>query len=344
MQGDIQSVSDFIRIWCTKYQRWLSPKFLAGESYGTTRAAGLSEQLHDRYGLDLNGIVLISTVLNFLTLEPSAGNDAPYPLFLPSYTAIAWYHKKLPQDLQGDLAKAVAEAQLWAMGEYTTALAKGSALQGEARERIVQDLSRYCGLPPEYVRRSSLRISPARFEKQLLADRQRVIGRMDGRISGHDSDPLNDTPDFDPSLTGYIGLFADTFNDYVRRELKYESDLPYEFLSPQVGPWDFSQTGGGPRGEGSGRGQGYLNVATTLRRAMVAMPALKVMVASGYYDLATPFTGADYTINQMPLGKELRDNIAQHYYEGGHMLYLNKPALEKLKSDLRDFYGRCLSK
>ena len=182
VQGDIASVADFIRLFCTKYERWPSPKFLAGESYGTTCAAGLSEFLHDRYGVDLNGIVLISTVLNFQTLSPSPGNDLPYALYLPSYATSAWYHKKLsPRLQQMSVDKVAAEVEAWSMSEYSSALAKGTSIDDAAREATVQKLVEYSGLPIEYVRKSNLKISPARFEKALLADQRKVIGRMDTR-------------------------------------------------------------------------------------------------------------------------------------------------------------------
>lgn len=333
VRGDIDGVSDFIRIYLTKYLRWMSPKFLCGESYGTTRAAGLSENLHDRYGIDLNGIFLLSTVLNFQTLDFSPGNDTAYPLYVPSFTAIAHYHKKLAPELQNDRAKAIADSQAWAMGEYTQALMKGNSLTDAERDRVAQQLSRFTGLPIEYVRRANLRISPNRFEKELLAGQNRVIGRMDGRFSGFNADPLNDTPEYDPTLTGYVGPFSSTFNDYVRRELKYENENVYEFLSPRVGGWDF-----GPAGNG------YLNVATTLRRAMTKLPTMKIMICSGYYDLATPFAAADFTVNQMPLNKELRSNFVQKYYEGGHMFYLNPAAHEQLKKDADAFFKAALAK
>jgi carboxypeptidase C (cathepsin A) len=330
VEGDISSVGDVIRLYLTQAQRWPSPKFVAGESYGTTRAAGLSEHLHDRFGIDLNGIVLISTVLNFQTLEFRAGNDTPYPLWLPSYTAIAWYHKMLEPDLQKDLTSAVNAAQKWAINEYLPAVLQGSSLPDATRADIEKQLARFTGLSPEFVKKADLKVSPARFEKALLSAQGKVIGRMDGRLTAHDADPLNDTPEFDPSLTGYVGPFSSSFNDYIRRELKFESDKTYEFLSPEVGPWDFG-------------GNGYLNVSTTLRKAMNKVPAMKVMICSGYFDLATPFGAADYTVNQMPLG-ELRKNIVQHYYEGGHMLYLNHPSLVKLHEDLSSFYDSAAPK
>lgn len=333
VRGDIDAVSDFIRIYLTSYQRWLSPKFLAGESYGTFRAAGLSEQLHDRYGIDLCGITLLSTVMNLQLLDFSPGNDATYALYVPSYAVIAQYHKKLAPALQQKDRRALAaEVQKWALGEYMQALIAGTSLDDASLDRVAQQYSRYTGLPVEFVKRARLRVSAGRFEKELLADQMRLIGRMDGRFTGHNSDPLNDTPEYDPTLTGYIGLFSSTFNDYIRRELKFENEQTYEFLSPRVGPWDFS-----PGGPGSG---GYVDVSTTLRKAIVKMPALKVLIASGYYDLATPFAVADYSVNQMPLDKQLRGNITHKLYEGGHMLYLNRAALEQLHGDMREFYAQ----
>jgi carboxypeptidase C (cathepsin A) len=330
VQGDVESVADVIRIYLTQHQRWASPKFVAGESYGTTRAAGLSEYLHDRFGIDASGIVLISTVLNFQTLQFAEGNDTPYPLWLPSYTAAAWYHKKLPADLQNrPLTQVVAEAQQWALNQYMPALLKGYSLDDAARSNIATQLSRYTGLPLDYVTRAHLRVEPQRFEKSLLANQQRMIGRMDARISAPDADPLNDSPEFDPSLTGYVGVFSNCFNDYIRDQLMFENNQPYEFLSPNVGPWDW------------GRGSGYLNVSTTLRRAMLKVPTMKLMICSGWFDLATPFTATDYTVNQMPLGP-MRANVVQHYYEGGHMLYLNHPSLEKLHEDLKSFVQSAL--
>jgi carboxypeptidase C (cathepsin A) len=330
VQGDVESVADVIRIYLTKHLRWPSPKFIAGESYGTTRAAGLSEYLHDRFGIDANGIVLISTVLNFQTLQFQPGNDTPYPLWLPSYTAAAWYHKKLPADLQSrPLAQVVAEAQQWALNQYLPALMKGFSLDDAARNNITQQLSRYTGLPIDYVTRADLRIEPQRFEKALLSNQRQLIGRMDARLTAYDADALSDSPEFDPSLTGYVGIFSNCFNDYIRDELKFESDDPYEFLSPNVGPWDW------------GRGSGYLNVSTTLRRAMLKVPTMKLMICSGWYDFATPFTAADFTVNQMPLG-QMRKNVVQHYYEGGHMLYLNHPSLVKLHEDFKSFVASAI--
>jgi carboxypeptidase C (cathepsin A) len=330
VDGDVQSVANFIQLYCTKNQRWLSPKFLAGESYGTTRAAGLSQYLHDRYGIDLNGIILISTVLNFQTLEPGPGNDTPYPLYVPTYTAVAHYHHKLAPDLQADLKQAVAQSRQWAMNDYATALAKGNSLDDAAREQVVEKLVRFTGLSKDYIERSNLRIEPFRFEKELLADQRKIIGRYDGRITGFDEDGLNDHPAFDPSEDGYLGVFTSTFNEYIRRELKYETDEIYDVFSPRVQNWDF------------GKKDSYLNVAPTLQHAMAEIPSLKVLVCCGYYDLATPFAAADYTVNSMSLSRELRSNITEAYFEGGHMIYLNPAAREQLKATVREFYRSAL--
>ncbi len=331
-RGDIESVSDFIRTYLTDHQRWLSPKFLLGESYGTTRAAGLSEHLHDRYGIDLSGITLMSTVLNFQTLEYAAGNDLPYPLYLPSYAAIAHFHKKLPADLQKlAVADVVAQAKAFALGEYTGALMRGASMPLADRDKIADQLSRFSGLSVDYVKRSNLRVDPPRFRKELMNAEQEFIGRMDGRFTGHNADPIGDTPEFDPTLTGYVGVFSNTFNDYIRQDLNYRDEENYEFLSPLVRGWDFGQS------------SGFYNVATTLRSAMTKLPKMKLFVACGYYDLATPLAATDYTLNSMPLGDDLRANVTQKYYEGGHMLYLNRPAMIEFKKDLRAFYSDALA-
>ena len=254
--GDVDSVADFIRLYCTQHNRWLSPKYLAGESYGTTRAAALAEHLHDRFGIDLSGIVLISTVLNFQTISFVPGNDAPYPLYLPTYTAIAHYHHKLSPELQADFLQTVDAANKWAQTTYAAALARGASLDEATRKQIAAQLAAYTGLPESYVARSNLRIDPSRFEQALLVDEHKVVGRFDGRITGDELDPLNDSAESDPSLDGYLGVFSNTINDYLRRELKFETDEPYEVLSPRVGPWDFE----------AGRGTGsYLNVAPATR-------------------------------------------------------------------------------
>lgn len=333
---DRQWVAEFIRLHATRFERWEDPKFLAGESYGTTRAAQLASFLHSRYGLDMNGIILISAVLDFSTIREAENNPLPFVLFMPTYTASAHWHKKLPTDLQGDLDKALDEAQKFAIDEYLPAISKGSGLSSDDRQRIAEKYARLTGLPVEYVLMSDLRVSPHRFMKALLNDERKVIGRMDGRITGVDTDPIADTPNFDPALSGYLGVYTGAFNDYVRNQLEFKSDLPYEALSGRVGPWqatpDVARNYSG----------GYLNVADDLRDAMVSVPAMKVLVASGHYDLATPFFAADYTIEQMRLPAELRANIQQTYYGGGHMMYHVIDEQAKLHEDVAGFIRSAL--
>lgn len=333
VEQDIASMGDFIRLYTTRYQRWNSPKFLAGESYGTTRAAALSEYLMDRLGIGLNGIVFISTVLNFQTLDFGPETDLPYPLYLPSYTANAWYHKKLSPELQKDREAAVKESRDWALGEYAAALAKGDALSDAERTKVEEKLARLTGLPTDIVHRADMRIDLNLFRSTLLRDSRQLIGRFDGRITGYDPDAGSPSAEFDPSLPGYLTTYTSAFNTYVRQELKYESDLPYEVLTGRVRPWDY-----GPAGNG------YLYVANRLRNAMIKDPYLKVMFASGYYDLATPFFATDYTVNHLSVGPTLRKNISQTYYDGGHMMYHNRADLKKLGSDIGHFMEQSLPK
>jgi len=326
VQEDVQSVGDFIRLWTTRNRRWSSPKFLAGESYGTTRAAGLSGYLQQRYGMYLNGIILISSILNFQTAEFDAGNDLPYMLYLPTYTAIAWYHKKLPSDLQGDLQKAISESKVFAVSEYADALMKGDALPRERRSDIAQKLSRLTGLSADYIDRANLRIEIQRFDKELMKNERKTVGRLDGRFTGIDADAAGEQPDYDPSLAAIVGPYTATLNEYVRGELKFESDLPYEFLTGRVRPWNYAPYE-----------NRYVNVAETLRRAMTQNQFLRVFVGKGYYDLATPFFAADYTFDHLGLDPALRAHISGGYYEAGHMMYVHHDSLVKLKQDLGQF-------
>ena len=326
VQEDIESVGDFIRLYATRNKRWTSPKFLAGESYGTTRAAGLSGYLQQRYGMYLNGIILISSILNFQTAEFDTGNDLPYMLYLPTYTAIAWYHKKLPADLQTDLHKAVDESRTFAAHEYADALMVGDGLPAARRAEIAQKLSRLTGLSAEYLERSNLRIEIQRFDKELLRDQRRTVGRLDGRFTGIDQDAAGARPEYDPSLAAIVGPYTATFHDYVRGDLKFESDLFYEYLTGRVRPWNYEPYE-----------NRYVNVAETLRSAMNQNPFLRVFVGKGYYDLATPFFAAEYTFDHLSLDESLRGHLSGGYYEGGHMMYVNLPSLAKLKSDLAQF-------
>lgn len=329
--GDLESVAEFIRLYLTRFERWGSPKFLAGESYGTTRAAALSESLLDNDGIYLNGITLISTVLNFETISFAPGNDLPYALFLPSFTAAAWYHKKLPKDLQGDLEKAVGESRRFAGNEYSVALMKGDKLTAPERTNVVHELARLTGLSEQYIEESNLRVSEARFTKELLRDQRKTVGRYDSRLEGEDIDAAGDKPDYDPSYASVQGIFTAMFNDYIRVELKYNSDMPYQVLTGKVQPWNYDHFQ-----------NRYVNVAEMLRQAITQNPSLKVMIANGYYDLATPFFATEYTVNHIGLEPGLSSHISLTYCDAGHMLYTKKSCLDGLHGAMADFYQKAL--
>jgi carboxypeptidase C (cathepsin A) len=322
---DISSVADFIRLYLTRYDRWNSPKFLAGESYGTTRAAGLSLYLADHFGVDLNGIVLISTVLNFQAIDPEDGNDLPYALYLPSYSAIAAFHHRLSGDFQSNPDQTRAAAEQYAIGDYMTALSKGKQLTASEQQAVAQKLSQYTGLPADFILRSRLRISPEAFRKHLLNDQEKIVGRYDATMTAPDPTPATDDLSQDPSDSLYYPVYASTFSDYVRRDLKYESDLPYRVLAP-VYPWDFGT-----------HGDGYLDVSGRLRQAMLQNPHLKVLVNAGYYDLATPFASVDYTIGHLDLADQISNRITQTYYASGHMIYHHDPARDQLRAAVGAF-------
>lgn len=327
---DIESVGDFIRLYTTRYGRWLSPKFLIGESYGTTRAAGLSGYLQERHGMYLNGIMLASAVLDFGTIDFNLGNDIPFILFLPGYAATAWYHHKLK--VRKPLQALLKEVEKFALGEYADALLKGSALPRAERARIVEKLARYTGLLPEFIERSNLRVSDQHFFKELLRDRGQIIGRLDSRFTGLDRSGVTERPEYDPLLANVLGPYTAAFYDYIRSELKFESDLPYEILSEKVLPWSYAQFEGQP-----------IYVAETLRKAMTINPHLKVFIANGYYDLGTPYFATEYTFNHLGLHESLRDNFSMEYYEAGHMMYIHMPSLSELKEDLRKFLTNATS-
>ncbi len=329
--GDLQSVAEFIRMYLVRSERWDSPKFLAGESYGTTRASALSQYLLNNDGIYLNGITLISSVLNFETISFNAGNDLPYALYLPSYTATAWYHKKLPKDLQTDLEKAVGEARRFAANEYNVALMKGDKLTTAERTQVVKQLARLTGLSEEYVEESNLRIDIQRFCKELLRKDRKTVGRYDSRLEGADRDAAGETPEYDPSYASVQGAFTAVFNEYIRKDLKYESDLTYEALTNKVRPWSYS------RFENR-----YVNTAEMMREAMTQNPNLKVMIANGYYDLATPFFATEYTVNHLQLEPAVSSHVGLTYCEAGHMLYTKKACLDNLHKSMSDFYQKAL--
>jgi carboxypeptidase C (cathepsin A) len=333
-EKDIESVGAFVRMYLTRYGRWSSPKFLAGESYGTTRSAGLAGHLMERYGIYLNGVILISSVLSFQTiaLDPTTytfhrGNDLPYVVYLPSYTATAWFHGALAEELQArDLRELLSEVEAFAETDYLLALQMGSRLDAGTFDAIASKLSHYTGLDEGFIRRSDLRIEKFHFMKELLRDQGVTVGRLDSRYRGVDRYGVGSMLEHDPSLDVWMGPYTSTFNDYVRRELGYESDLVYEILNPKVWPWNYEKFQ-----------NAYVDVSETLRDTMTKNPGMRVYVASGYYDLATPYFATEHTIAHLGIEPALRDNVEVSYFEAGHMMYVHKPSIEKLGAELRAF-------
>ena len=328
---DIESVGELIRLWLTRNGRWASPKFLAGESYGTTRAAGLAELLQDRHGMFLNGICLISSVINWQTKVFNVGNDLPYALILPTYTATAWYHGKLPDRYDGDLGTALQEAETFALGEYTTALMQGDELPAEERQRIAGRLAELTGLSREYLEAADLRVEIFRFTKELLRDEGKTVGRLDSRYTGRDRDDVGETFEYDPASALTTGWYVSLLKDYLTRELGYETDLEFRASAGgHVRPWSYHEEN--PEGLSYGT-NAYANYAEHLRRAMHENPYLHVLVMSGYYDLATPYFASDYTVDHMQLDESVRDNVEVAYYNAGHMMYLRRDDLAKFRED-----------
>lgn len=327
---DVKSVAEFIRLFLTKNNRWGSPKYLAGESYGTTRAAALAGYLHDEKHVYVNGIILISSVLNFQTInDHQNGNDLPYILYLPTYARAAAYHQKLKPELQNNLQKTIEEVQRFALTDYASSLMQGDDLDPKTRQEIIAKLSLYTGLSKDFIDRCNLRINNMHFAKELLRNERRTIGRFDSRYQGIDSHGCGETFEYDPSADSIFGAFTSTFNDYIKTELKWQPTEEYKVLT-SVSPWNY----------GKAATNQYLNVGETLREVMTKNPSINVFVGSGYYDLATPYFATDYTMNHLNLDPSLRSHITKKYYNGGHMMYVQKESLIKLKKDLADFFKK----
>ena len=332
VNGDIESVGEFIRMYLSRAERWSSPLFLVGESYGTTRASGLSNWLFE-HGIGLNGILLVSTVMNFQTIRFAEGNDTSLVFILPSYTATAWYHKRLSPQLQArPLRDVLREAENWVTGEYLPALVKSDRLSAAERQSVIDKYSYYTGLSKAFIEQYDFRIELDKFNKELLRDQRRTTGRLDSRFTGIDRTAGGVSPDFDPSMSAIRPPYTAAFNDYVRRELGFKSELEYYILGGGIGPWNWNVN------------NGYANTATSLQSAMAKNPYMKIFVANGYYDLATPYFAAEYTLAAMNLDPTLRRNITLAYYEAGHMMYIEKNSLRKLKEDAAAFIQKSIQK
>lgn len=322
VNGDIDSVGEFIRLYLGRNERWSSPLFLVGESYGTTRASGLSNWLFE-HGIALNGIALVSAVLNFQTIRFASNNDMPLVFIFPSYTATAWYHKRLPPQLQSKTIEQVTdEARRWASNEYMRALLRIDSLTDVEKNALAASYAAFTGLPTDFIIRNNFRIELGEFQKELLrVSERRTVGRLDSRFKGIDRDAAGDGPDSDPSMNAIRPPYTAIFNSYVRGELGYKSDVEYYILGGGISsPWNWNTN------------NAYTDTSMPLKDAMAKNPYMKVWLSQGYYDMATPFFAAEYTVSALNLDPSLRRNISFTYYEAGHMMYIDVRELRKLKT------------
>lgn len=330
LNGDIESVGEFIRLYLGRNERWLSPLFLVGESYGTTRASGLSNWLVD-HGISLNGIALISTVMNFQTLMFANSNDLPLVLILPSYATTAWYHKKLSPQMQSKTVEQIAkEAEDFAMNEYMPAMMRIDHLTPQERSNLLDKFSSFTGLSKDFIERNNFRIDLGEFNKELLRSERRTTGRFDSRFKGIDRDAAGSFAENDPSFAVRPPYTA-AFNDYVRRELGYKTDVEYTIIGG-AGRWDFSAN------------NTYADTSIPMKDAMAKNPYMKIFIGQGYYDMATPFFAVEYTVSAMNLDPTLRKNISFAYYDAGHMMYIDVKELKKLHDDAVGFIKSALKK
>lgn len=322
LEDDIKSVGDFVRRWISENDRWASPKYLLGESYGGIRAAGLAHHLQSRYGMSLNGVVLLSSLLDFSTLQTAQGNDLAYKVFLPALTGVAHFHGKV----KGERDALVKESTEFAFGDYAAALLKGSTLDEAARNKLAARLAQLTGVDAAVWIDHDLRLDATFFRSELLRSEGKALGRFDGRVAWDATDKAADSPGYDPSYSLALGAFSTAMLDYLGRELGYEEDQPYEILTSKVQPWRWDTS------------NEVVNLSDRLATAMRDNPHLKVLVMGGYTDLATPPEGVAYSVRHMlNLPENVRKNITTTFYDGGHMFYLNPPDLEKTRKDLVDF-------
>jgi carboxypeptidase C (cathepsin A) len=330
LDEDVRAVGEFVRMFLTREQRWASPKFVGGESYGTTRAAHLSGWLVDN-GIALNGIMLISTVLNFQASRQSNGNDLGWIGYFPTYTATAWYHRKLPADLQAQpLPQVLRQVERWVDSTYLVALHAGNRLTPAARQRVATDIARYTGLSREFVEQNDLRITLGEFVQELLKNDRKRVGRLDSRFTAFTADPGDAQSGFDPSEASIRNSFTSVLNDYVRGELNYFNDDVYYILGGGIGPWRY-------------QGGSYPDVTPSLERAFAKNPAMHVYVASGFYDGATPYWAVDYTLAHLRIAPDARRNIVVDYFDAGHMMYIEAASMAKMRDGIRRFMQNAIS-
>ncbi len=332
---DARSLAQFVRRFLSEYDRWNSPRYLLGESYGTTRSAVLAGHLQ-RANIDLNGIILVSVVLQFNTIQFAPGDDIPYIVNLPAYAVAARYLDRLPGGSPDDLEAFMAEVEAWSLNEYATALLAGSTLDPERRARIIDRMHQYTGLDKDFIDKSDLRVTAPAFEAELLRDEGRIVGRLDARFTGPAGDVLGSRPSHDPQSTAISSAYTSAFNSYVRSELGYDGDREY-VPSGGTRNWNWGRLGA--RGAFV-RGGGTPNVAPDLARAMQRNPDLKVLLVNGIYDLATPYFAAVWTIDRMGLPPKLRANVERADFAAGHMMYVEQSLLPQWREDVGGFIRR----
>ncbi|RMF11387.1 MAG: peptidase S10, partial [Alphaproteobacteria bacterium] len=333
---DARAFAEFIRSFLTRHHRWNSPKFLFGESYGTTRAAVLSNLLQSEYSIDLNGVIMLSQILNFtLSIdgpEANPGVGLAYALALPSFAATAWYHHKLPEQ-PGSLEDLLSKAEAFAMGPYLTALAKGAALPAAEKKRIAEQLHRFTGLPVDFLLKANLRVSGGVFEHALLGDEESTTGRLDARFAGPTMDPLAKEAHYDPMSAAISSAYVSAYNEYARDVLGFPADRSFQPFARVFPKWEFKHRAPGQRFAFPG----ILNVMPDMAAALITNPDLKVLVTGGYFDLGTTFAASRYEMQHLPMPERLQKNISYRYYESGHMIYLHEPALKALHDDVAAF-------
>ncbi len=335
---DVDAFAKGIMRYVGKYGRWMSPKFLLGESYGTLRSGALAYQLQDR-GMALNGVVLLSSIMNYGYRQP--GLDQVYLNYLPSFAATAWYHNRLP-NRPADVATIVQQARTFATGPYMSALAKGQAISDAERDAVATQMSQLTGLSTDFIKRANLRVDLARFQKELLRGQARTVGRFDSRYTGIDTDAAGERPETDASSDAVSGAYIASFHDYLSTTLGYKTELPYRLSARDAAgyTWNWKHEAPGSRGMGA---QNNPNTAIDLGAAMRANPYLKVLSMNGYYDMATPFFGTENDLGHMMLERPQQANLRFTYYPAGHMTYLNPEALHQMKRDLAAWYDEAVS-
>lgn len=334
---DAHAFAEFITAFLSKYGRWNSPKYIFGESYGTPRGAVLVNMLQDDYATDINGLVMLSQILNFdLSVdgaESNPGVDLPYVVSLPTYAATAWYHHKLPGQTPAALEPFLDEVEAFATGDYAAALLKGAELSDEQRKAIAEKLHGYTGLPVAYILKANLRIDGGEFEKNLQDDTDTTTGRLDSRFSGPTLDPLSKEAEYDPQSAAISSAYVSAFNEYVRKTLNFGHDKTFKPFASLWRYWDFKHRQPG----GNGDGLGVCNTMPDLAMAMKYNPGLKVLLTGGYFDIATPFYEGWYEMHHLAIPAKLQDNITYRYYQSGHMVYAHHESLKAIHDDVAAF-------